>query len=169
MSETGAAESAVRSRFPWFKAALIASLALNLLFLGAGLARLMVHERVERVAGLSQVQIIPRKFFSELDRERKAELLGIFREFSPKFRDGRRAAREEVTVLASALEAEPYDVLRVKSAIDSFSAKNVALIASGADAAMTLIDRLTPEERKRLARHIRERADGGRGSRRGDD
>jgi hypothetical protein len=72
-------------------------------------------------------------------------------------------------MLATALEAEPYDPLRVKSAIDSFSAKNVGLIASGAEAAMTLIDRLTPEERKRLAIHIRERADRGRGDKRGSD
>jgi hypothetical protein len=169
MSETGpAAPSAVRS-WSWLKLALIASLAFNLLFLGAGLARFLVHDKPERVMGLTQVQLIPRKFFSELDRDRKAELLGIFREFSPQFRDGRRAAREEVTVLASALEAEPYDPLRVKSAIDGFSARNVGLIASGAEAAMTLIDRLTPEERKRLAIHIRERADRGRGDKRGSD
>jgi len=169
MSETDTAAAPPTRSFPWLKAALIASLAVNLLFLGAGVTRFVMHDRPERVAGLTQVQIIPRKFFSELDRERKAELLGIFRDFSPKFRDGRRAAQEEIVGLASALEAEPYDVLRVKSAIDNFSARSVGLIATGSEAAMTLIDRLTPEERKLLARHIRERADRGRGGKRGND
>lgn len=169
MSETEtAAPTAVRSR-SWLKLALIASLAVNLLFLGAGLARFLVHDRPERVMGLTQMQLIPRKFFGELDRDRKAELLGIFRDFSPKFRDGRRAAQEEILGLASALEAEPYDPLRVKSAIDSFSARNAGLIAAGSEAAMTLIDRLTPEERQLLARHIRERAGRSRGGKRASD
>lgn len=169
MSETDTAAARGTRRFPWLKAALIASLALNLLFLGAGVTRFVMHDRPERVAGLSQVQIIPRKFFGELDRDRRAELVAIFREYSPKFRDGRRAAREEIVGLASALETEPYDPARVKAAIDSFSARNVGLITAGSEAAMTLIDRLTPEERKLLARQIRERADRGRGGKRGDD
>jgi hypothetical protein len=169
MSETGTAGVAAARDFPWLKAALIASLALNLLFVGAGVARFMAQERPERVTGLSQVQLIPRKFFSELDRDRKAELLGVFREFSPKFRDGRRASREEIAALAVALEAEPYDPARVTSAVGSFSARSEKLIVSGGQAALTLIARLTPEERKLLARHIRQRADSGRGGKRGGD
>jgi uncharacterized membrane protein len=167
MSDTGIAPppSAVR-RFPWFTAALIASLALNLLFVGAGVARFLVREPPERVMGLSQAQLIPRKFFGELDGPRKAELLGVFRDMGPAFREGRRAAREEVAVLASALEAEPYDAARVKAAVDSFSARSENLIAAGGQAALTMIAKLTPEERKLLAQHIRQRGERGRG--RGD-
>jgi uncharacterized membrane protein len=169
MSEMGPATPSAVRNWPWLKLALIASLALNLLFLGAGLARFLVHDKPERVMGLTQVQLIPRKFFGELDQDRKAELLGIFREFSPKFRDGRRASREEIAALAMALEAEPYDPARVKATVDSFSARSESLIASGGQAALTLIERLTPEERKLLAKHIRQRAGSGRGDKRGSE
>jgi hypothetical protein len=153
---------------PWLKVLLVASLALNLLFIGAGVARYIVGERPDRVMGLSQVQIIPRKFFGEIDSTRKAELLGLFRQYGPAFRDGRRAARGEIAVLADALEAEPYDPARVKAAVDSFSARSESLVATGGQAALALIERLTPEERKLLAKHIRQRSDRGRGDRRGN-
>jgi hypothetical protein len=151
----------------WLKAALIASLAVNLLFIGAGVARFVVGEAPERVAGLSQMQLIPRKFFSELEGPRKAELLGVFRGFGPAFRDGRKAARNEVAALATALEAEPYDPARVKAVVDAFSGASEALVAQGGQAALTLIEKLSPEERKLLAKHIRQR--GERGSRRGEE
>lgn len=167
MSEVGSAAPLVARRFPWLKAALVASLAVNLLFIGAGVARFWMREPPERVAGLSQVQLIPRKFFGELDGARKAELLGVFRELGPSFREGRRAARAEIAVIAAALEAEPYDAARLKAAVDSFSARSGNLVAAGGQAALTLIAKLTPEERKLLANHIRQRNERGRS--RGDD
>lgn len=163
MSEPGTSVPPLTRRIPWLKAALIASLAVNLLFVGAGVTRFMVRETPERVAGLSQVQLIPRKFFGELDGARKTELLGVFRELGPSFREGRRAARDEIAVIAAALEAEPYDAARVKTAIDSFSARSESLVAAGGQAALTLISKLTPEERKLLAKHIRQRGERGRG------
>jgi uncharacterized membrane protein len=170
MSETGTAApqpapDAAR-RFPWLKAALIASLAVNLLFVGAGVSRFLVKDPPDRVAGLSQVQLIPRKFFGELEGARKAELLGVFRDMRPAFREGRRAAREDIAVLAGALEAEPYDAARVRAAVENFSARSEKLVASGGEAALTLIAKLTPEERKLLAKHIRQRAERGRGDKR---
>jgi hypothetical protein len=166
MSETAAPP--VPRRFSWLAAALIASLALNLLFVGAGVARFLVREPPERVAGLSQVQLIPRKFFSELERPRRAELLGVFRDMGPAFRDGRRAAREEIAALAAALEAEPYDAARVMATVDSFSLRSGALVTAGGQTALKLIAMLSPEERKLLARHIRQRAERGRGEKRGE-
>jgi hypothetical protein len=162
MSETGAAATPSR-RINWIAWALIASLALNLLFVGAGVARFLVREPPERVVGLSQVQLIPRRFFSELEGPRKAELMGVFREMGPAFRDGRRAAREEIAALSSALEAEPYDEARVKDTVDSFSTRSGNLVAAGGETALKLIAMLTPDERKLLAQHIRQRAERGRG------
>jgi uncharacterized membrane protein len=162
MSETGAAAAPSR-RINWIMWALVASLALNLLFVGAGVARFLVREPPERIVGLSQVQLIPRKFFSELEGPRRAELMGVFREMGPTFRDGRRAAREEIAALASALEAEPYDEARVKATVDSFSTRSGNLVAAGGETALKFITMLTPEERKLLAQHIRQRAERGRG------
>ena len=150
-------------RWSWLKAALVVSLAINLLVLGAGVTRFLMRDPPDRVAGLSQVQLIPRKFFSELDGLRKAELLGVFRELSPSFRDGRKALRADLAQLADALDAEPYDSARVQSAVDSFSAHSQNLAASGTGAAMKVIGMLTPDERKLLATHIRQREDRGRG------
>jgi uncharacterized membrane protein len=167
MSETGTTADAPVKRFPWLKAALIASLAVNLLFIGAGVARFLVKEPSDRMTGLSQVQLIPRKFFGELDGERKAELLGVFRDMRPAFREGRRAMREDIVALADALEAEPYDAARVKAAVDGFTARSERLVASGGEAALTLIAKLTADERKVLAKHIRQRAERGREGRDG--
>lgn len=156
------AGAATSRRDRWLKAALVASLAVNLLFVGAGVTRFLMGEGPDRISGLSQVQLIPRKFFGDLDRERKAELLRVFRQFGPAFRDGRRAAREEIVAVAEALEAEPYDPARLKATVDGFSARHVALVNAGGQAALTLIAQLTPEERKLLAQHIRQRSERGR-------
>lgn len=151
----------------WLKVALIASLAVNLLFIGAGVTRFLMRDPPDRVAGLSQVQMIPRKFFADLDGPRKAELLAVFRQLSPSFREGRRALKADLASLAAALDAEPYDAARVQAAVDGFSSHSQGLAASGAEAALKLIGMLTPEERKLLATHIRQRQDRGRG--RGDE
>jgi hypothetical protein len=156
----------------WLKAALIASLAVNLLFIGAGVTRFVMRDSPDRVAGLSQVQMIPRRFFSDLDGPRKAELVGVFRQLSPSFREGRRALKSDLAALAAALDAEPYDAARVQAAVDTFSSNSQGLAANGAQAALKLIGMLTPEERKLLAAHIRQRQDRGRGkggNKRGED
>jgi hypothetical protein len=158
-----AAEGGPGRRINWLKAGLVASLAVNLLFVGAGVTRFMMGEGPDRVSGLTQVQLIPRKFFGELEGARKAELLGVFRQFGPAFKDGRRAAREEVAAVAAALEAEPYDAARLEAAVGAFSARQEALVGTGGQAALTLIGQLNAGERKLLAQHIRQRAERGRG------
>ena len=75
MSDTGTTAPAPARRFNWLKAALIASLAVNLLFIGGGIARWYVGFGPERYARLTQTQLIPRYFFRDLDRARRLELL----------------------------------------------------------------------------------------------
>lgn len=149
-------------RFNWLKAALIASLALNLLFVGGAATRFAMHGPPERFTGLSQVQLIPRRFFSELDRGRRSELLVIFRGFGKDFKSGRKAIREEALNLATALEAEPYDPAKIKAVVDTFAARSSGLVDKGGEAALTLISRLKPGERALLAKHIRLRGEGGK-------
>jgi uncharacterized membrane protein len=161
-SGPAAAPGAPSPRFNWLKALLIGSLALNLLFVGGAATRFFMHGPPERFAGISQVQLIPRKFFGELDRGRRNELLGIIREFGKEFRGGRKAVRDEAVNLAAALETEPYDPAKVKAVIDAFSERSSALAGKGGEVALTVIGKLTPEERKLLAKHIRLRGDGGK-------
>lgn len=167
-------ESAPPPSAPWWrenglKIALVASLAVNLLFVGGGVARFVTHGPPERMNGISQMQLIPRKFLGELDSTRRAELLKVFRNLVPNFREGRKAVREDVAKLASALDADPYDAASVRAAVDSFTSRSAMLIGDGGKAALGLIEKLTPEERKALARHIRLRDDGGRKGPRNDN
>jgi len=163
MSESGpAAPKEPARRFNWLAAALIVSLAFNLLVIGAAAARYYAGSAPERYQGMGQMQIIPRKFLGEMERERKMELFGVFRDYRPAFRDGRRAMREDILAIAAALEAEPYDGEKLKQAVAQFSGRGAELAATGGEAALALIGKLTPGERKLLATHIRLREDRGR-------
>lgn len=149
----------------WLKLALVASVALNLVFIGAGVTRYFMPGPPERMAMGSQMQLFPRKFFSELDRPRRLELLRVFRGYDPAFREGRAAARAQIRQVAAALAAEPYDAARVKAAVEGFTARSASLAASGGEAALTLIGKLTPQERQSLAQQLLQREDNIRGLR----
>ncbi len=148
--------------FPWAKTLLIASLALNLLLVGGAASRFFMHERMERMSGVSQMQLVPRRFFGDLGHDRRTELLGVFKDFRGEFRDGRRAARDQATKLAAALETVPYDATAVESVVGNFSKSSSDLIGLGGRAALTFIAKLTPDERLLLAKHIRQREAGGK-------
>jgi len=141
----------------WLTWALVASLAVNLLFVGAAAARFYVGMGPERAARLTQMQLIPRHFFADLDRSRRMELMRVFRSGDSEIRDGRRAIKAQVAELADALDAEPYDEARVKAAVEAFTAKSEALFTAGAGAALRVIGQLTPEERRLMASHLRAR------------
>ncbi len=157
-------EEAPRGAGGWngWKILLVISLALNLLFGGAAVARFFVHGPMERMAGASYLQLVPRKFFAELDRQRRDELVGVLKTYRDRFRDGQQNSRKLAEALADALAAAPYDEVRVRKAIDDFGSNGAGLIAVGSEAALDFIQRLSPEERTRLAQLIRERAGGGR-------
>lgn len=158
-------DTATTARRPvnWLVVALVASLAVNLLVAGAAAARWYVGAGPERYARLTQTQLIPRMFFRDLDHSRRAELLAVFKAQDRSIRDGRRAVKEQVAAFADALEAEPYDPARVKAAVQGFTARSEALFALGGEAALALIDRLTPEERRLMAERLRSRDERGRG------
>ena len=162
MSQT--TPGAVRKPVNWLVVALIASLAVNLLVAGAVAARWYAGAgQGERYMRLTQTQLIPRYFFRDLDRARRMELLGIFRAQDKVIRDGRRAVKAQVLELADALETEPYDPARVKAAVADFTARSEALFVTGGEAAMAVFDQLSPEERRLMAQHLRNREDRGRG------
>ncbi|MCB1379690.1 MAG: periplasmic heavy metal sensor [Alphaproteobacteria bacterium] len=145
---------------------LFLSVALNLLFIGAAVARYFVHEPHGRISGISEMQLIPRKFFGDVSASRRSELAQVFKGYRVMFRDGREARRKMAVDLADALAAEPYDEIRARSAILAFNQKGAELMGHGGDAAVDFIGKLSPEERKLLAQRIRERA--GAGSRKRD-
>jgi uncharacterized membrane protein len=144
----------------WLTWLLIASLAANLLVAGGAVASFVFHARKEPVVGVGQSQLVPRRFFGELSRSRRMELLAVFRNYHERVQAGRLRAREQTERLAVALEAEPYDAAAVGAAVSSFTSGSAELMATGGEAALALIGQLTPEERRLLARHIRLRDHG---------
>lgn len=168
MSETPTTPATAGRKLNWLVVALVASLAVNLLVAGAVAARWYVGAGPDRYARLTQTQLIPRFFFRDLDRSRRMELMAVFKAQDKDIREGRRAVKAKVAELADALDAEPYDAARVKAAVEGFTAKSEALFMTGSDAAMALIDKLTPEERQMMARHLRARDEHGRGKPGGD-
>ena len=147
----------------WWRILLVASLALNLLFIGGGVARFFFHEPPGRMAGLGEMQLIPRKFFSDVDAQRRRELSAMFRNFRGDFREGRAERKRLAAELASALEAKPYDEAKVRAVIAQINATSSGLTDRGGDAAITFIAALTPEERGKLAKRILERVNRGSG------
>lgn len=161
-TEPVAADRGAVQGFPWLKALLVASLALNLLLIGGAAARYFTHGPPERITGMSNMQMIPRKFLADLDRGRRTELLAVFKDFRSEFRGHRKMGREQMAGLAAALEAEPYSEAAVKAAVAAFTGSGADLMRRGGDAAVVFIGKLQPEERRLLAKHIRMRDEGGR-------
>ncbi len=147
--------------WPWWNLALIASLALNLLFAGAIATRFFFNEgRIERMAGTSYLHLIPRKFLATLDKERREELLGLLKSHREQYRSGQKATRASAENLAAVLEN--YDEARLRAVLGEFNKNSTDMIAISSTAATDFISRLTPEQRASLATHIRARARGGR-------
>jgi len=145
-----------RARLWWI--VLIVSLALNLAAIGTVIAHLIMGPPPpERIEGFSSLQILPRSFVSDLKGERRDAIVGILRKFRGEFRARRAEMRANTEKIASALEAEPYDPEAVTQAIDQFSATGRLMIDGGVLTVKSVIEVLTPEERKLLSKSIRER------------
>ncbi len=162
MTETAPLDRPPPRRWTWWQVVLIVSLALNVLVGAAAVTRYFSHPRHERMTGVGYLHLIPKKFFADVGRPRREELLDHLKEHRDGFRDGRQKLKAVAENLAAALEAAPYDEARVRATLEEFSANGVGQIGLSAKAAQDFITRLTPEERVLLAQHIRERAKGGR-------
>ena len=142
----------------WWPALLIASLALNLLIGGAIATRFLTHGGPQRFIGASYTQLIPRSFFAEMPSDRRRVLLDILRQYRKDFRADRDGTESVAAKLVDALVTEPYDVEKVKLVVSEFAGQSGKLAARGGDAALDIIGRLSPDERKILAEAIRDRA-----------
>jgi Spy/CpxP family protein refolding chaperone len=156
-SGPSAPPSSGRSRRRWLIPLLVASLAVNLVIVGAALSGRFWPHHGERGGLHRSADLMPRAFFAEIDRQRRDELSTIFRTRKLEFRQERRALGAAATAFADALEREPYDAQPVQSAIAEHTAKSHRLIDLGATVAGELTEALAPEERRDLAAAIRQR------------
>ena len=154
----------LRSR--WWTLLLGASLMFNLLVGGLAIGHRFRGDGMgERLMGASFVQLVPRKFFFELPRERRRELLKVVRDESHDFRRLRTGSSETAMRLADVLESPAYSAADMQAAVNAFSVGTESLAARSGTVASKLIGMLTPEERKLLAISIRERRADGMGKR----
>lgn len=143
------------------KVALIASLALNLLIVGAVAGTMWGmkkhHPRAPSVRGedfglMSITRDLPperRKELRKQLRDDRASLRPLIEEI--------RAARREA---ADRLAAEPFDRAALESAIAAVAEKQRALRQAAVTAFVGHAERLTPEERRLLAERWRKKSEG---------
>jgi hypothetical protein len=142
----------------WWKALFVVSLMLNLAVVGMIVgAKLQGFGPGDRLMGASYVQLIPRKFFHDLTRDRRNELMKFVRDNRDDFRSLRAAADGTSLKLADALERETFSLDEVKSTVNEFATGTQSLAARGGDVVVKIVEQLTPEERKDLAAAIRAR------------
>jgi uncharacterized membrane protein len=104
------------------------------------------------------VQLIPRKFFDGLPNTRRHELMQFIHDNREDFKKLRQQSATTANALAAALENPNYDAAVVKSVIDEFATGRESLAAKAGDVVITIVEKLTPAERVRLAGDIRDRA-----------
>jgi uncharacterized membrane protein len=141
----------------WWTALLGLSLMANLLVGGIVLGGFFGKQRMERLAGVSYVQLIPRNFFRELSNDRRKELMQIVRDNRDDLKQLRDTSAATSLKLADALEQPTFSIEEVQKTVAAFTTGTESLAAKGGDVVVKIVTQLTPEERKILATSIRER------------
>jgi uncharacterized membrane protein len=141
----------------WWSLVLGLSLMLNLLVGGIVLGGVFGHGRSERLAGISYVQLMPRNFLQQLPRERRATLMQIVRDNREDLRALRKVHDGNSLKLADVLEKETFSIEDVRQAVTAFSTGTESLAARGGEVVVKIVSELSPDERKLLAKAIRDR------------
>jgi uncharacterized membrane protein len=149
----------------WTMFLLIASLAVNLLIAGAAGMRYFYPERLERWSGASFTQLLPRRFLSDLPDDRRREFLDLLKSRREVFRQSRSGMRDAALRFAEALERNPYDEGQATQAIQDFTKLSTEMVDSGTLVTVQIVQKLTPEERLKLAQQVRDRVERMRGRR----
>jgi uncharacterized membrane protein len=163
IGDTPAAPATPRRAPRWLTGLLIVSLAFNLFVIGAVIAHHFGWReggmRHARFASPAFTQLLPRRFFSDLGEERRRELVALMQAHRREFRRDQGELKDSAQAVAEALAAEPFDAARLDQALDDFAGRGRALVDMGAAIAKEVAGKLTPEERKMLAEHLRKRSE----------
>ena len=141
----------------WLVPLLVASVAVNLMIVGAIVSGQVWPDDDGRKNSHPSADLMPRSFFRALDDKRREELVEVFRARKTEWREERRALRDAAAALADTLEREPFDARQAQSAIADHAARSRQLVDLGAAVAADLVEALSPEERRDLAQASRQR------------
>ena len=145
-------------RSPWWTALLVLSLMANLVVGGAAIGARMKGGGWQMGLMENRAQLLPRKFFAELPRDRRRELMDIFKSKKDQFAQSREAADAVTLKFADLLEQPDFDQIKIKAVIDDFTSGTASFATQGEAVILDIVAKLTPGERKDLAADIRERA-----------
>jgi hypothetical protein len=146
----------LRSR--WWTGLLGVSLMANLLVGGVVLGSKMRHGGGPFVVLENRAQLLPRNFFAELPRERRRELISVFESKRDQLLRERVAADAVTLKFADILDRQDFEAAQVKSVIEEFTSGLASIASQGNGLIMDVVSRLTPEERSKLSKIIRDRA-----------
>jgi uncharacterized membrane protein len=145
-------------RSPWWAALLALSLMANLVVGGAAIGARMRGDGWQMGLMENRAQLLPRKFFAALPHDRRRALMDMFRAKKDQFMQSRQAADAVTLKFADLLEQPEFDQVKVKAVIDDFTSGSTSFATQGEVVILDIVAKLTPDERKKLAYDIRERA-----------
>jgi uncharacterized membrane protein len=145
-------------RSPWWTVLFGLSLMANLVVGGAAIGAKMKGGGWQMGLLENRAQLLPRKFFAELPRDRRRELMDVFRAKKDQFVQSREASDAMTLKFADLLEQPDFDQVKIKAVVDDFTSGTTSFAAQGEAVILDIVAKLTPDERKKLAADIRERA-----------
>lgn len=139
-----------RSGSRWMRAALIASLALNLGIIG------MVAGAMFKTGGPRHAESMVKDvgfgaFTEALSKEDRASLRRAFLSDAPEFRDGRRDMRADFSDLLDKLRAEPFDAEELRAVLRRQHERNAERLELGQSLIYELMVAMAPDERQKFA------------------
>lgn len=142
----------------WLKIGLVLSLMLNALFIGA-IGMRMYHVKSSGGGHLAGIGQGTRMFFRELPRERRRELRQTFRGVRSAAHLERRKVVAATRNTIAVLEADSYNRASMEEALVSLRAAREGSARQHDKFLLSVIDSLTPEERKLMASTMSRRVD----------
>lgn len=130
---------------------LIASVALNLVFIGGLAALWLKGPPGPWRGGASQTAFGLMKFSRELPEERRDAVRRHLKEARPALKAAQVDLRQARVKAAEVLGSASYTADAMRAALDAVASTDNRLRAMGTDALMKAIGELTPEDRQKLA------------------
>lgn len=155
--------SARRSWLPdtshgFWRICLLVSLMVNLVVLGLMLGHRYRHNPMDRMSAANYMQFVPPRFFADLPRERRQELVEAFRSNRPDFEKLRQQSLGNAEKVAAELVKPDFDAGHIASLIDSFTTGPDSVAAKGGSVLKDFYTKLSPDERTLLAKAITDNA-----------
>ncbi len=152
----------------WVMFVLLASLMLNMVFVGVAAGRIWAHHNGHGWNSRHKDSGM-RGFLRELPEARRKELRDMMRANREAAREERQKVRAVRQAVREAIAREPFDRAALESALSQVNVARQSFRARVASDFVEMVVKMTPDERKMFAERGLKRDRGGRRRLRGDD